>query len=329
MKLTNEHNIHLSMSVFLASDNYDYDQRTNHISATGLLKSTRQIILSARSEAKQTQADIGDFVPSGLGNAVHDAIEAAWLNNPQKALRKLGYSENLIGRIRVNPEPSELSDDDIPIYVEQRKEKEIDGYVVSGKFDFVGDGELTDHKTTGVFSYMNKTNDENYKLQGSIYRWLNPDIITEDHMIINYFFTDWSKLRSIIEAKKGYPEFRSLAYKVPLMSIKETEQFIRTKLAEVSSFFKVEEIGLPQCTQEELWQGETTYKYYKNPLKKAKSTKNFNNYAEAQTRFIADGSIGEVVTVPAKAKRCNYCSGLSICSQAKQLIEVGLLDVEV
>jgi hypothetical protein len=48
MQLTNDQKIGLSMAVFLATDNYDYDPRPNCISATGLLKPPRQVVLSKR-----------------------------------------------------------------------------------------------------------------------------------------------------------------------------------------------------------------------------------------------------------------------------------------
>ncbi len=328
MKITNKHDIHLSMAVFLAHDEYDYDSRENHISATGLLNSPRQIILAHRSNSRVTETDISDFVPAGLGNAVHDAIEHAWLVGHKKALRKLGYSETMIARVKLNPDPSSVHNTDIPIYLEQRREREIMNYVISGKYDFVGNGELTDHKTTGVYSYMMKTNEKKYQLQGSIYRWLNPDIITQDTMIINYFFTDWSKLRSMIEAKKGYPQCRSVAHKIPLLSISETEAYIRQKLTTLNIYWLREEQSLPVCTQEELWQGADVFKYYKNPQKKARATKNFDTYAEAHARFMKDGSVGVIDEIKGQVKRCEYCNGVSICSQAKQLILDGLLNLE-
>lgn len=329
MSLTNKKNIHLAMAVFLAHDDYDYDARENSISATSLLKSVRQIILSDRATKVDKAKDVQDFIPASLGTAVHDAIENAWVYGYAKALRRLGYNENTIKRFKINPAPADLTEDTIPVYIEQRKEKLIDGYYVTGKFDFIGDGELVDHKTTGVFSFISKSNDEKYKLQGSIYRWLNQDIITEDSMIINFFFTDWSALRAQIEKNNGYPQERTLAYKIPLLSVPETEKYIKDKLQSISANLSTPEEELPLCTAEDLWQKDPTYKYYKNPALTTKSTKNFNNFAEAQTRLLKDGSVGVIKTVHAKARHCLYCSGAAMCSQARQLILDGSLDMEI
>ncbi|RLB78962.1 MAG: hypothetical protein DRH06_00290 [Deltaproteobacteria bacterium] len=329
MKLTNKENIHMAMAVFLANDDYDYDARPNSISATGLLKSVKQVILSKRVDTKVMEIDISAFIASSLGNAVHDGIEAAWQEGKyQRSLRKLGIAEDMIAKVKLNPLAGTLKDGDIAVYVEKRSEKEIVGYYVTGKFDFVGDGELVDHKTTGVYGFMNGSNDENHKLQGSIYRWLNQDIITSDYIIINFFFTDWSKLRSVIEEAKGYPSSRSMTKKIPLLSIADTEKFVKHKVNLLKKFMKSPEADMPDCTPEELWQAPAQYKYYKNPAKKARATRNFDNYAEANTRRIKDGGAGMIDIVAGEAKRCNYCSGVSICEQAKLLQAQGLLVLE-
>ena len=345
MKFTNEQNIGLSQAVFLAHDDYDYDPRPNSVSATGLLKSTRQAILTQRQDAKVTVMDVSQLVASSLGTAVHDAIERVWLSGHYKrALKKLGYPQKKIDRVVINwgykedPKTGKLikdlnapalPDDAIPVYMEIRSEKEIDGIIVTGKYDFVGDGELEDHKTTGVFTYMKKTNDEKYRLQGSIYRWLNPDIITSDRMMINYVFTDWSKLRSMIEAKAGYPPFKMMSVPFTLMPLDETERFIRGRIAEIKANLSKDERDLPPCTPEQLWQDDTVYKYYKNPKAKQRATKNFDNFAEAQQRLMADGNVGVIDMVKGKVKACLYCPANQICSQAKQMVIDGLLDLEV
>jgi hypothetical protein len=330
MKLTNNTKIGLSMAVFLATDSYDYDPRPNAISATRLLKSPRQVILSSRAETKDMSIDISDLVASSFGSSIHDSIERCWEQRRYiPALMKLGYSEKTIQRIRVNPTPEDLKSvpDIIPVYIEQRAEKPLDGFVVVGKFDFVGDGELEDHKTTGVYAYMKNSNNEKYKIQGSIYRWLNPDIITSDRMLVNYTFTDWSKLRSKIEINKGYPPHRMMTVPIALMSLKETEQWISGQLRVIAANLKKDEQDLPPCTKEELWQDPTVYKYYKNPASKDRSTKNFDSFAEAQTRLLKDGSTGCIDIVKGMAKACNYCAAINICSQAQQLIADGLLEI--
>jgi hypothetical protein len=342
MKLSNEQNIGLSMAVFLADDNYDYDPRPNSVSTTGLLKSPRQIILSKRVETSDMVMDISNLVASKFGSAIHDGVEKAWLHGRfKRPLYKLGYSKAVIDRIVVNhgyieneqfqlvkdPNALPLAPDAIPVYMEIRSEKQVGDFIVSGKFDFVAEGNLEDHKTTGVFSYMNKTKDEDYRIQGSIYRWLNPDLITGDVMKINYVFTDWSKLRSMVERSKGYPAHRMMSVPIVLMSLEETEKWVRHRLREIKKYLNLAEEDLPLCTKEELWQDDTVYKYYKNPDSKDRSTRNFTTFAEAQQRLIKDGNVGVIDINRGMAKACGYCNAIGSCSQAKQLIADGYLEV--
>jgi len=338
MKLTNNENIHLAMAVFLANDDYDYDPRDTAISATGLLKSTKQIILSKRANKDIVSLDVSSLIPSSLGNAVHSGVESVWTTGRyKKSLEKLGFSEKKIKRVKVNPDPKfietmnkELSAKDkmIPVYLEQRTEREIDGFIITGKFDFIGDGELADIKTTGVYSYMTGSKIKDYSLQGSIYRWLNPDIITSDYIAIIYFFTDWSGLRASIEKAKGYPPNRVHIKRIPLLSIEDTEKFILNKIREIAKFQKAEQKDIPDCTPEELWQAPPVYKYYKDPSKKARATKNFDNYYEANIRRLKDGEVGEIAVINASVKRCKYCNAVSICDQARELQESGLLTLD-
>ena len=100
-------------------------------------------------------------------------------------LKKLGYSDKTISRFKINPD--KVEEGDIPVYLEKRVEKEILGWTVTGQFDMVFNGQLIDFKTTGTYTYETKCKDNDYILQGSIYRWLSP-LITEDTIAINFIF---------------------------------------------------------------------------------------------------------------------------------------------
>lgn len=136
------------------------------------------------------------MVQSRIGSAIHDAIERAWTTNHVEALSLLGYPNKVIERIRINPDPKHVTEDIIPVYLEQRANKQVGKYIISGKFDFVGDGRVEDFKSTSTFTAINNTNDEKYILQGSIYRWLNPQLITKDEMAIQFIFTDLTSRES-------------------------------------------------------------------------------------------------------------------------------------
>lgn len=326
---TNDTQIALPLAAFLASDDYDYQE--GRISVTTLMKSVRQIVLGFRQKPESVKFDIAELVSSRMGSAIHTAIEDVWTNPKKlvKALRSLGYSNAVIQRIIVNPSEERLAAAGpmaIPVYLERRSELEIEGFIVSGKFDFVADSRVEDFKSTSVYGYMNQTNAKKYILQGSLYRLLNQDIIKQDVMRINYVFTDWSKAAARKDPR--YPATRVLSQVFPLMSLQETEDYARKKLIQVKQLSNAAEEHLPHCTDEDLWRDAAVYKYYKNPDKTARSSGNFDSYADALSRYTEDGSVGMIKEVKGKVKACKYCKVASICTQKDTYLADGSLTLD-
>lgn len=317
----------LSLAVFLATDNYDHDDDPHTISATALIKPVRQIVLSARVPQEDAVVDLINMVASRMGSAIHDAIERSWTGNHNAALEALGYPKKVIDKIRINPTREQLQDlaadgvESIPIYLEQRAYKTVGKFKISGKFDFVGDGRVEDFKTTSTYTAINNTNDVKHILQGSLYRWLNPEIITKDEMAIQFIFTDWSKAKAMQDPK--YPQNRIQQRVHGLKSIAETQAFVERKLAQITQYWDADEEEIPYCTDEDLWRSEPVFKYYKNPASTKRSTKNFENKHDATLRYIEDGSVGIVKEVPGQATACKYCPAFSVCTQKDQLIASG------
>jgi hypothetical protein len=317
----NVSSVPLSLAVFLATDNYDYNSDPHTLSATALIRPLRQIILSARVPQEDAVVDLAQMVPSRMGSAIHDAIERAWMHNHQDALKALGYPQKVVDRILINPPADKLYDGCIPIYMEQRAYRKVGKYTISGKFDFVGDGRVEDFKTTSTYTWVNNTNDEKYILQGSLYRWLNPQIVTKDEMAIQFIFTDWSKAKAMQDPK--YPQSRIAQRVLPLKSVEETDAFVRRKLQQIEAYWDTPEEEIPHCTDEDLWRSEPVYKYYKDPAKTQRSTKNFPTRQDAMLRYIEDGSKGLVKEVPGQATACKYCQAFSVCGQKDALIQSG------
>lgn len=312
-KLTNNTNIPLALAVWLAADDYDGSNNPKYISATSLLKPTKQIILGKR--ATGVEGDITALIPTALGSTIHAGIEKAWTTNPQASLKRLGYPQNIIDKIVVNPDPKTVTKDQIPIYLEQRRTKEFNGWIIGGKFDMVANGLLHDNKTTSAFTYMYGTRDEEYREQMSIYRWLNQDIITEDYFRINFIFTDWSKANTYTNPK--YPKQRILFRDYPFLSLDATENLIANKLAELDTYMNEPEERIPPCSDEELWRKPTKYKYYANASNTTgKCTKTFDDYTEAMMywKHTKQGK-GTVLTVPGSVQRCLYCKCFNMCKQ--------------
>ncbi len=323
-RYTNKENIPLSVAVFLAVDHYDYV--TGVISATSLLKPVRQYILARRVPAGENIPDISELIASRSGTAIHDGVEKAWKHHREQAMKDLGYPQHIIDRIVVNPKPEELKPDSIPVYMELRSFREVNGTKVSGKFDFVGNGALEDFKTTSTYTWTNDTKDEDYILQGSIYRWLNPEIITSDIFTIQFIFTDWSK--GMMYSQPNYPPRRMMPRKFKLMSLEDTENYVVNRLNLIHQYYNAPDDQIPECTDKELWRSDPQWKYYKNPKNKTRSTKNFDNEGEAIARWQTDGGVGEVVKIPGQVKACKYCPAFPVCKQKDRLIESGDLILE-
>jgi len=332
-RFMNVSEVPLALAVFLASDFYDHDDTPNTINTTTLLKPIRQIILPGRMPAGEGLVSLPDMMSNRLGAAVHDGIERAWLENHGVALQALGYPQRVIERIRINPskqfiaDAAACGDDIIPIYLEQRLKKKIGKWTVTGKFDFVGEGIVQDFKTASVWSYLNQVNATKQTQQGSIYRWLDPELITGDEMHIHHIFMDWKA--GMVRTDPNYPPQRFKRQIFPLLSVAETEQFIRRKIALIEQYWEAPEEEIPHCDDEDLWRSEPVFKYYKNPANATKpgsrSTKNFETMLEARTRQAEDGGVGVIKEKPGEVTACKYCSAFAICSQKDSLIAQGEL----
>ena len=155
---TNKNNISLPLAVFLMYDKYKYDERSNAISATALIKPIRQTILIRQNPTEAKTVDISELIASRMGSAIHKGCEEAWTDPDtiKKALKLFGMSEDAINNIKINPEFTVKGE--TAVYVEQRAEKEIPGmglhfdtpFIISGQYDLVLDGTLNDFKSTSV-----------------------------------------------------------------------------------------------------------------------------------------------------------------------------------
>ena len=320
MSITNRGDIPLGLAVWLLHDEYDYIDQPNYISVTGLMKPLRHIILPPRVPKELQQSDVEDFVSRALGHSLHDSIEKAWLKGHRRSLALLGYPEKVIDRVLVNPTPEELAavEHPVPVYLEQRAFRTVvlNGvtYTIGGKFDMVAEGIVHDNKSTTAYTWLYGTKDDDYKLQGSLYRWLNPDKITEDFIRINFIFTDWQKMSA--KQNPNYPQKRILHQDIPLMSMEETEAWIKWKLGLVQQYKDTPESQLPECTDEELWRSDPVYKYYSDPTKTSgRSTKNFDSPVEARQFMAEKGGKGVIIANPGEVKRCGYCNAFPICTQ--------------
>lgn len=322
-RYANVSEVPLALAVFLASDFYDHDDDPNTISATTLLKPLRQIILPTRIPPGEGLVNLADMMNSRMGTAIHDGIEKAWMKNYRGAMEAIGLPQRVIDRIAINPSDEALANnpDMIPVYMEQRLSRQLGKWKITGKFDFIGEGKVQDFKSTSTFTYKKQTGAEKYTQQGSIYRWLDPKKIHQDQMEIHYIFTDWKG--AMAKTDPSYPPKRFHTQAFELMSLSETESFIRRKLELIEQYWDAPEEEIPECDDSELWRSEPVFKYYKNPEKTARSTKNFTTKPEAYAFMAEQGNAGIVKEVPGQVTACKYCPAFITCAQKDRLVAMG------
>ena len=344
---TNEKKYSISIAVWLADDLYDHAPVEGpYMSVTGLLKPIKQIILGQRLKTLAVTTDIAEeididrWVASRLGTAIHSAIEHSWTRQAGKlkayviALQRLRYPPEVINLIQVNPTDEYLKANPktIPVYMEQRAYKKILGYTIGGMYDFIGQGTLEDFKSMGSWGYMKGDKDYDFLMQGSMYKWLNPDKVTDTHMRIQQIITDWNKLDAQIKAKQNYPPNRIVEKVLKLKTPEEIEVWITDRLTQIISLKDTPEPDLPKCTQKELWQDPPKYNYYgitkKGVLSKVATKKFYGDQAGAYAFMNNEkGGVGEVREMSAKIKRCGYCDCRDICSDFAMYTAAGIVQM--
>lgn len=330
--ITNNTGVSLALAVWLVDDTYDYSKEQNYISATSLMKPLRQIVLPGRikPEDRETE-DVEDFIPRALGHSIHDSVEKAWTKRHKENLYKLGYPEAVVNRVMVNPTDEQVANfrakshgvEPILIYVEQRALKQVKvmgkTWTVGGKFDMVSDGLVQDFKSTSAYTWVYGGRDDEHQLQGSLYKWLNPEKITEDMIRINYIFTDWQKFQA--KSNPNYPQQRVEHKDIALLGVAETEQWVIHKLTQVMKHWNLPEEQIPECTDEELWMSDPIHKYYAKPETAAaggRCSKKFDNLVEARQHMADKAGKGIIITDKGEPKRCDFCAAFNNCSQKDQ-----------
>ena len=299
MHYTNRFNLPQYLVDWLIKDNYDYNQDPLTISATTLMKPVRAYWLTAR-HGDTLEIDVSELIAARLGSAIHDSIERVETPGVSKEERV-------------------------------RKTLEVDGvtFTISGKYDILvnenGRWTLRDIKTTSVWAYIFGGKDEDYRKQLSVYRWLlhGGEKHVGDVAFIDMIFTDWSSMKA--KTEDNYPPQRiHPGYRIQLMTLEETEAWIRERLSFFYRYKDISDTNLPMCTKEELWASDDKFAVMKPGAGRA--TKLCDSKEEA-TQYIAEKKLSAVVeSRPGKVKRCKYCSAAPYCSQYKSFVAAGMIE---
>lgn len=325
MGFSNKANLPLPVALFLAADTYEHDSEV--IGVTGFIKPIREIILTPRVTGKDVilaEQDVLDQFKSRLGSALHAYIEHVWKDDVARTngLKALGYPQKTIDKIVVNP--TKVKKGDIPIYTEKTGYKDVNGYMFRGTADVIFNGRLGDYKKTSTFSYADAAKNKKYALQGSLYRWMMPDLIKDDSMEIYEMYEDWVRFKATDPA--FYPMDTIVTKTIPLMSVKETDKYVKNKIKMIEDLWDAPDDKIPECTDEDLWRKPPVFKYYKNLEKRERSSGNFTDINDAYAKKQADGNVGVVVEVKSTVKACKFCAARPVCGQAQRYAITGELE---
>lgn len=306
MAFTNQRNIPLPIAVWLARDMYDKDPA--YISGSELERSNRQIVLGRRASQ---DIDISQLIAARLGNAVNDAIDAAWKSQHLGMYMKLAGFNPLIP-YEINP--ATPSNKTHPVYIQKRYNEPFMGRTLSGAPDLILDGRLTDYKSTSVFLFQKKTPSD-YIWQLTTYRYLARDVITDNVATIQFILKDWSRTRAAKDPE--YPQTPCPTLLVNVGTATDCYNRLVARVSELDVLMSAEDADIPFCTDEELWMDPPKFAYYKNPHAdpKGRSTRNFDTMAEASAHMAAQGGVGRIDTRKGEPKACDYCSASTICQQ--------------
>jgi hypothetical protein len=206
----------------------------------------------------------------------------------------------------------------IPIYLEQRGFRKFEDIVLTGQLDFLIGSGYRDFKSTSTFAWTSGTKDEDYILQGSMYRFIFPELIKDDVMRIEFIFTDWASYRA--KGDPRYPQARVAHKEFSLMGLKETEFWVSSKLKEIRQNAKMPQSKMVRCNDKDLWRAADVFKYYSDP-EKAKSggrcTKRFDKESEG-VLYMQEKGKGIVLKEAGEPKACGYCSAFTVCEQRKE-----------
>lgn len=324
MKITNEMQIDLPLAVWLLQEGYKSGAADappgELLSVTTLMKPTRQLILQRKVDRSQETMDVSEMIASRMGHSLHDSIERAWTEgNWQQAMRQLHYPQSIIDKIRINPPLDKpLEDGLIPIYLERRGFKRFEDIILTGQLDFLIGSSYRDFKSTSTFSWTSGSKDEDYMLQGSLYRFIFPDLIKDDLMRIEFIFTDWVKYMA--RANPKYPQSRVAHKEFKLMSLKETEFWLSSKLDEIRKNARLPQNRMIECTDKQLWRADDVFKYFSKAETAAaggRCTKRFDKESEAILYMQEKGNKGVVIKEAGEPKACGYCPAFTVCEQRK------------
>lgn len=282
MKIENPRNLPQSLVNACSVEKHN---KEGEVSATTLLKGTKQIILEERHWEELTDT-VDNRIWAILGTSVHKLLEE---KNPNA-------------------------------FTEEKFECQIGEKKVVGHVDLydMENAEITDYKTTSVWK-IKFAEFEDWRKQGLVYAYLlKKSNLEVKRCRFIAMLRDWSKGEA--QRNPDYPQSQIYEYvfEITEKDLAEIERFITEKVCDISKNEKLSDDEIPECNEEERWQSATTYAVKKEGRKTA--IKVFGDKEEAEKNMV---SLGGTFIEERKgcAKRCSdYCLCNGYCSFYKKTL---------
>lgn len=248
--------------------NDPYDAGDSDISVTRLIQPPQMRKLM-REHGQELSEDASDRIWALLGQAVHTILERAYKGSSA--------------------------------IVERRIYREVAGWNVSGQFDVLEDGILSDYKITSVYARDGK---REWEEQLNLLRALaatDPSLSEITKLQIVAIFRDWRPKEAL---KDDYPDSQVAIIPVTLWTIEKAEAFLHERVQQHQSD------NPPPCTDDERWLQPEKWALMKKGAKRA--IKLFE--AKPDNVELQNGQFWE--HRPGAYRRCeSYCSVSSVCPQ--------------
>ena len=281
MKIENPRNLPQSLVNACSVEKHN---KEGEVSATTLLKGTKQIILEERHWEELTDT-VDNRIWAILGTSVHKLLEEKKPN----------------------------------AFTEEKFECQIGSKKVVGHVDLydMENAEITDYKTTSVWK-IKFAEFEDWRKQGLVYAYLlRKSKLEVKRCRFIAMLRDWSKGEA--QRNPGYPQSQIYEYvfDVTEKDLSEIEKFIIEKVNDITEKEKLSDDEIAECTPEERWQGSDTYAVKKEGRKTA--IKVFDTKEEAENNMLALGGTF-IEERKGCSKRClEYCLCNKLCSFYKSL----------
>lgn len=286
MKITNRHNV--PITILRAVQDDEYDKGDSVMSVTQLISPPRIVILQ-NLNADNIEVDVTDRIPSLLGTAVHKIVEKG--------------SRDLSDHI-----------------VEERMFATVNGWKISGAVDLQidnGDGtwSINDYKVTSVYSVMNDKPEWEQQLNCYAYLAYKSQGRRVTSLKIIAILRDWQRKQA--EIKPDYPQSQVCVVEIALWPLMQQEDYITERVLLHQSAQKDVDNGKspPYCGDKERWLRGETWALVKEGRKSA--IKLYDNEVEANEAALTAGAGHRVQHRNGTYTRCsgNYCLVSRYCRQ--------------